>query len=420
MSEFPLVLLSGNGETRNHWIARDSTATGTMSTRRAARSLARMCASTSARASDSATSAASARALWRVSRDPSGRSSGRAEGRRPPGADVDAPSRRAFSNRPSDAVYGGPKPSPDRFTLRRLMQKYREGERISVVTAYDYPSAVAVDQAGIDVCLVGDSAAMVVHGHDTTLPITLDEMLSHCRAVARGASRPLLVGDLPFGSYEQSPKHAVASATLMLKEGGMDAVKLEGGSNTRVDAAKQIVDAGIAVMGHVGLTPQSISVLGGFRPQGRTLDEAMLVVERALRLQDAGCFAVVLECVPGSLAAAVTAALDVPTIGIGAGNLTSGQVLVYHDLLGFTRHPHHAKVTPKFSKQYADVGKVVDAALKQFRDEVQNGAFPGPRHSPYKMGADDAAQLARALESRGMGDAARAVEDAMERESEQD
>jgi 3-methyl-2-oxobutanoate hydroxymethyltransferase len=388
-----------------------------MSTRRAARSLARMCASTSARASDSAASAASARALWRVSRDPSGRSSGRAEGRRPPGADVDAPSRRAFSNRPSDAVYGGPKPSPDRFTLRRLMQKYREGERISVVTAYDYPSAVAVDQAGIDVCLVGDSAAMVVHGHDTTLPITLDEMLSHCRAVARGASRPLLVGDLPFGSYEQSPRHAVASATRMLKEGGMDAVKLEGGSPARVDAAKTLVDAGIAVMGHVGLTPQSISVLGGFRPQGRTLDEAALVIDRAVALRDAGCFAVVLECVPASVAAAVTAALNIPTIGIGAGSATSGQVLVYHDLLGFTRHPHHAKVTPKFSKQYADVGAVVGDALRAFRDEVRDGSFPGPKHSPYRLGAEDAASLARALDSRGMGAAARAVEDAMDRES---
>ena len=325
-----------------------------------------------------------------------------------------------MSNRPSDSVYGAPKPSSDRFTLRRLTQKYARGERISVVTAYDYPSAVAVDQAGIDVCLVGDSAAMVVHGHDTTLPITLDEMLSHCRAVARGASRPLLVGDLRFGSYEQSPKHAVASATRLLKEGQMDAVKLEGGSPARVDAAKTLVDAGIAVMGHVGLTPQSISVLGGFRPQGRTLDEALVVVDRAVALRDAGCFAVVLECVPSSLAAAVTAAIDVPTIGIGAGNATSGQVLVYHDLLGFTRHPHHAKVTPKFSKQFADVGEVVGRALRAFRDEVADGSFPGPKHSPYRLGAEDAASLARALDSRGMGNAARAVENAMGREREGD
>ena len=384
----------------------------------AARSLARTCASTSACTFDPAMIAASARALSSLSasRGPFGRSSGGSEGRRPRGADFDARPRRGLSNRPSDSVYGGPKPSSDRFTLRRLTQKYARGERISVVTAYDYPSAVAVDQAGIDVCLVGDSAAMVVHGHDTTLPITLDEMLSHCRAVARGASRPLLVGDLPFGSYEQSPKHAVASATRLLKEGQMDAVKLEGGSPARVDAAKTLVDAGIAVMGHVGLTPQSISVLGGFRPQGRDLDSALLVLDRAVALRDAGCFAVVLECVPGSLAAAVTAALDVPTIGIGAGNATSGQVLVYHDLLGFTRHPHHAKVTPKFSKQYADVGGAVSGALRAFRDEVAGGAFPGPEHSPYRLGAEDAASLARALDSRGMGAAARAVEEAMDRE----
>ena len=196
-------------------------------------------------------------------------------------------------------MYGGPGlPSPDRFTLRRLMQKYAKGERISVVTAYDHSSAVAVDHPGIDVCLAGDSAAMVVHGHDTTLPITLDEMLSHCRAVARGIEAA--AGDLPFGLYEQSPRHAVTPATRMLKEGGMDVVKLEGGSPARVDAAKTLVDAGIAVMGHVGLTPQSISVLGGFRPQGRTLDEASLVIERACRGgEDAlGCFAVVPECVP--------------------------------------------------------------------------------------------------------------------------
>ena len=216
-------------------------------------------------------------------------------------------------------MYGGPRPAAPRMTLRKLAAKYARGERISVVTAYDYPSAVHVDLAGFDVCLVGDSAAMVVHGHDTTLPITLDEMLTHCRAVARGAARPLLVGDLPFGSYERSPAHAVASATRLLKEGGMDAVKLEGGGPRRVDAARALVDAGVAVMGHVGLTPQSISVLGGFRPQGRSHDEAMEVIDRAVRLRDAGCFAIVLECVPGAVAAAATAALDVPTIGIGAG-----------------------------------------------------------------------------------------------------
>ncbi|CAI5463613.1 unnamed protein product, partial [Closterium sp. Yama58-4] len=197
--------------------------------------------------------------------------------------------------------------------------------------------------ADIDICLVGDSAAMVVHGYDTTLPITLDDMLLHCRAVARGASRPLLVGDLPFGTYEQSPQQAVNSAVRLLKEGNMDAVKIEGGIPARVAAARAVSEAGIAVMGHVGLTPQAISSLGGFRPQGRSAASALKVVQHAQALQEAGCFAVVLECMPAVVAAAVTAAVDIPTIGIGAGPLCSGQVLVYHDLLGMIQHPHHAK-----------------------------------------------------------------------------
>jgi len=316
-----------------------------------------------------------------------------------------------------DSVYGGPRPPIERTTLRKIAAKYRRGERISVVTAYDYPSAVHVDLAGIDVCLVGDSAAMVVHGHDTTLPITLDEMLTHCRAVARGAPRPLLVGDLPFGSYEQSPQQAVASATRMLKEGGMDAVKLEGGGPARVAAARALVDAGIAVMGHVGLTPQAISVLGGFRPQGRTFEEAAEVVERAIALEQAGCFSVVIECVPRAVAAAVTAALSVPTIGIGAGDATSGQVLVYHDLLGFMQHPHHAKVTPKFCKQYANVGEVITGALARFRDEVETGAFPCAKFSPYKVRHEDAVRLAELLESQGQGTAAAAVRRVVEEEA---
>lgn len=273
-----------------------------------------------------------------------------------------------------------------------------------------------VDLAGVDVCLVGDSAAMVVHGHDTTLPITLDEMISHCRSVARGASRPLLVGDLPFGSYEKSPSQAVEAATRMLKEGGMDAVKLEGGDPARVAAAKAVVDAGVACMGHVGLTPQSISVLGGFRPQGRTHDEASAVVERALALEKAGCFAIVLECVPAAVAAATTAALRVPTVGIGAGPECSGQVLVYHDLLGFTQHPHHAKVTPKFCKQYAAVGEVITGALRAFREDVESGAFPSRKFSPYRVEGTDADRLVEALRERGLVDAAHAAARVLEEE----
>lgn len=256
-----------------------------------------------------------------------------------------------------------------------------------MVTAYDYPSAVHVDHAGIDIVLVGDSVGMVVHGHDTTQPVTMEDMLLHCRAVTRGVTRPFVVGDLPFGSYEVSPQQAVASAIRLVKEGGVDAVKLEGGSPLRVAAARAIVDAGVAVMGHVGLMPQSISVLGGFRPVARTAEEAAAVVREAQALERAGCFALVLECVPEAVGGAVTRAVGIPTIGIGAGGLTSGQVLVYHDLLGMMQHPHHAKVTPKFCKQFGEVGRHIHDALVAYRDEVREGSFPGKDFSPYQARA---------------------------------
>lgn len=313
-----------------------------------------------------------------------------------------------MSNVPENTVYGGPKPQnpTQRVTLTHLKQKHKKGEPITVVTAYDYPSAVHLDTAGIDICLVGDSAAMVVHGYDTTLPISLEEMLVHCRAVARGAKRPLLVGDLPFGTYESSTRQAVDTAVRILKEGGMDAIKLEGGSPSRITAAKAIVEAGIAVMGHVGLTPQAISVLGGFRPQGRNVSSAIRVVETAMALQEAGCFSVVLECVPAPVAAAATSALQIPTIGIGAGPFCSGQVLVYHDLLGMMQHPHHAKVTPKFCKQYACVGDVVNKALLEYKEDVTNGSFPGPAYSPYKISAADVNGFLNELQKLGLDRAA--------------
>ncbi|XP_073391516.1 3-methyl-2-oxobutanoate hydroxymethyltransferase 1, mitochondrial isoform X1 [Physcomitrium patens] len=319
--------------------------------------------------------------------------------------------RRSMSNLPESTVYGGPKSkSPwKRVTLRHLEAKYQTNQPITMVTAYDYPSGAHVDRAGIDICLVGDSVGMVVHGHDTTLPVTMEDMLLHCKAVARGADRPLLVGDLPFGSYEQSTQQAVASATRMLKEGGMDAVKMEGGGGSRVQAAKAISEAGIAVMGHVGLTPQAISVLGGFRPQGRNVDSALQVLDHALALQSAGCFSIVLECVPSPIAAAVTSALKIPTIGIGAGPFCSGQVLVYHDLLGMMQHPHFVQVTPKFSKQYASLGNVINDALSQFRDEVISKAFPSPVHTPYRIGEEQQQAFAEALEKRGLHGAAEAV-----------
>ncbi|TYI13193.1 hypothetical protein ES332_A08G041600v1 [Gossypium tomentosum] len=321
---------------------------------------------------------------------------------------------RHLSNVPENTVYGGPKPQTpnQRVTLNQLRQKYNKGEPITMVTAYDYPSAVHLDTAGIDICLVGDSASMVVHGHDTTLPITLDEMLVHCRAVARGAKRPLLVGDLPFGTYETSTSQAVDTAVRILKEGGMDAIKLEGGSPSRITAAKAIVEAGIAVIGHVGLTPQAISVLGGFRPQGKNVASAVKVVETAMALQEAGCFSVVLECVPAPVAAAATSALQIPTIGIGAGPFCSGQVLVYHDLLGMLQHPHHAKVTPKFCKQFARVGDIINKALLEYKEEVTNGSFPGPSHTPYRMNPKDVNGFSKELQRLGLDDAASAANEA--------
>nr|CAB3471686.1 unnamed protein product [Digitaria exilis] len=328
---------------------------------------------------------------------------------------------RLLSHAPEAAVYGGggaarkqqqhaeAAPAPRPVTLATLRGKHRRGEPITMVTAYDYSSAVHVDAAGIDLILVGDSAAMVAHGHDNTLPISLDLMLEHCRAVVRGAPRPLIVGDLPFGSYESSPAQAVESAVRLVKEGGVDVVKMEGGAPSRVSAAKAIVEAGVAVMGHVGLTPQAISVLGGFRAQGKTVDSALKVVEAALALQEVGCFAVVLECVPAPVAAAATQALQIPTIGIGAGHLCSGQVLVYHDLLGMFQNPEHSKVAPKFCKQFANVGAVINKALTEYRGEVEARSFPDAIYTPYKMSSADADAFANVLQQMGFNGAAAAA-----------
>ncbi|KAL0549480.1 hypothetical protein IC582_013963 [Cucumis melo] len=202
---------------------------------------------------------------------------------------------------------------------------------------------------------------------------------------------------------------AVDTAVKILKEGRMDAIKLEGGAHSRITAARAIVDAGIAVMGHVGLTPQAISVLGGFRPQGKNIASAVKVVETAISLQEAGCFAVVLECVPPEVAAAATVALRIPTLGIGAGPFCSGQVLVYHDLLGILQHPHHAKVTPKFCKQFAQIGDVINQALSEYREEVSNGSFPGPLHNPYKISDADLNGFMKELQNMGLDEAASAA-----------
>jgi 3-methyl-2-oxobutanoate hydroxymethyltransferase len=265
-----------------------------------------------------------------------------------------------------------------KLPLPELLELKRRGERIVMITAYDAPSGRLADAAGVDLILVGDSAGMVVHGRGSTVAVTLDEILFMTQWVTRGAKRPLVIADMPFGSYEISDEQAVANAVRLVKEGGADAVKIERGG-TSVSRAKAIVDAGIPVMGHVGLTPQTATVLGGFKAQGRTADRAEQVLADALALQSAGCFAVVLEAVPAPVAHAVTRALVVPTIGIGAGGDTDGQVLVWHDMLGYD--DGHA---PRFVKRYADLGETVVKALGRYAEEVRSGAFPDKQHT-YAM-----------------------------------
>lgn len=273
-----------------------------------------------------------------------------------------------------------------------LASKKRKGRKISMVTAYDYPSAVHCARAEIDMILVGDSVAMVELGFETTQPVTMEAMIHHCQSVKRGVEQskvdhtPMIVGDMPFGSYEfEDTDVALRNAYKFVKEAGMDAVKMEGGSEARARTAKSVVDGGVAVMGHVGLTPQAISVIGGFRAQGRTASRARALLDDALRMQDAGVFAIVLECVPANVAAAITETLEIPTIGIGAGGETSGQVLVYHDMLGMLSHPHHEQFMPKFCKQYAEVGHAIQTGLQEFKADVESGKFPSDTYSPYVM-----------------------------------
>jgi 3-methyl-2-oxobutanoate hydroxymethyltransferase len=265
-----------------------------------------------------------------------------------------------------------------KLPLPELAEMKRRGEKIVMVTAYDAPSGRLADAAGVDLVLVGDSSGMVVHGRESTVAVTLDEILLMTQWVTRGARRPLVIADMPFGSYEASDEQAVGNAVRLVKEGGADAVKLERGGTT-VGRARAIVGAGIPVMGHVGLTPQTATVLGGFKAQGRTAEQARQLVDEALALQDAGCFAVVLEAVPPEVAEAVTATLTVPTIGIGAGPGCDGQVLVWHDMLGY-----YEGRAPRFVKRYADLGAVIQEALERYAEEVRSGAFPEEQHT-YAM-----------------------------------
>jgi 3-methyl-2-oxobutanoate hydroxymethyltransferase len=265
-----------------------------------------------------------------------------------------------------------------KLPLPELAEMKRRGDKIVMVTAYDAPSGRLADAAGVDLVLVGDSSGMVVHGRESTVAVTLEEILLMTQWVTRGARRPLVIADMPFGSYEASDEQAVGNAVRLVKEGSADAVKLERGGTT-VARARAIVGAGIPVMGHVGLTPQTATVLGGFKAQGRTAEQARQLVDEALALQDAGCFAVVLEAVPPEVARAVTSALAVPTIGIGAGAECDGQVLVWHDMLGY-----YEGRAPRFVKRYANLGAVIQDALERYAEEVRSGAFPEEQHT-YAM-----------------------------------
>jgi 3-methyl-2-oxobutanoate hydroxymethyltransferase len=264
--------------------------------------------------------------------------------------------------------------SPLPMTLPRLVEKKRLGEPIVMVTAYDYPSAQVAEAAAVDVVLVGDSGAMTVLGYPSTVPVSTDEMLMLAAAVRRGLQTPLLVGDLPFGSYEASDELAIATAQRFIKEAGCDAVKLERGG-TSVQRARAIVEAGIPVVGHVGLTPQTATALGGYRAQGRTADRALSVARDAIALERAGCFALVIEAIPADVTQALMARLEIPVIGIGAGPATDGQVLVFHDLLGI--YDGHA---PRFAKRYGALREHMVAGVSAYATEVRAGAFPAPEH----------------------------------------
>ncbi len=277
-----------------------------------------------------------------------------------------------------------------KVTTLTLRQKKERGEPITMLTAYDYPTALTMDEAGMDVILVGDSLGMVVLGYENTLPVTMEDMLHHCRAVSRGAKTAMLIGDMPFMSYQISVEDAVRNAGRFLQNGGMDAIKLEGG-HERADAIRAIVATGIPVMGHIGLTPQSVHQLGGFRPQGKSAIAAKRLLEDALRLEDAGCFSVVLESVPARLGALISKKLTIPTIGIGAGAGCDGQVLVTHDLLG-----QFERFTPKFVKKYADLHGEMQRAFAEYIADVQARTFPGAEHT-VEMKDDEWTELLESL-----------------------
>ena len=260
-------------------------------------------------------------------------------------------------------------------TAATLMSQKQSGEKITMLTAYDYTTACIADECGVNSILVGDSLGMVMLGYDTTLPVTMEDMIHHTKAVSRGAKNAFIVGDMPFMSYQTSVYDAVVNAGRLIKEGGAHAVKLEGGAAV-CPQIKAIVDSSIPVVAHLGLTPQSVNAFGGFKVQGKTDDKAKQIIDDALKIQEAGACAVVLECVPADLAAIITEKLTIPTIGIGAGAQCDGQVLVYQDMLGMT-----AGHTPKFAKLFADVGALMREGFKAYISETQSGEFPAAEHT---------------------------------------
>ncbi|PIQ84152.1 MAG: 3-methyl-2-oxobutanoate hydroxymethyltransferase [Candidatus Omnitrophica bacterium CG11_big_fil_rev_8_21_14_0_20_63_9] len=280
-----------------------------------------------------------------------------------------------------------------RLTVADLLRRKSQGEKITMLTAYDYPFATLLDEAGVDVVLVGDSLGMVVLGYETTTPVTMEEMLHHAKAARRGVSRALLVGDMPFLSFHGTTADAVRSAARFVQEAGCDAVKVEWKQGIE-DVAKAIVDAGIPVMGHVGLTPQTAVAEGGFGIRGKDVESALRIIGQAIALQEVGCFAMVLECVPDLVAKEITQRLRIPTIGIGSGPWCDGQVLVTYDLLGL-----YERFTPRFVKRYAQMGETVRHAVRAYIQEVKSAGFPGPAHT-VGMSPEEAARLNAELGNR--------------------
>jgi 3-methyl-2-oxobutanoate hydroxymethyltransferase len=277
-----------------------------------------------------------------------------------------------------------------KVTVHTLMEKKARGEKITFLTAYDYPTAVVEDRVGIDIILVGDSLGMCVYGFDSTLPVTMDMIVNHSKAVRKGAPNSFVIGDMPYMSYQVSVEQAVANAGRIMQEAGVDAIKLEGGIEM-ADRIEAITKSGIPVMGHLGLTPQSAAMLGGFKAQGRNVDAALKLIKEAKAIEEAGCVSILLEAIPAEVAKIITERANIPILGIGAGPYCDGQTLVVHDVLGF-----FGGHVAKFVKQYANMNEYIEKALTEYKKDVENGIFPGPEHC-YKINEEELEKLKKAL-----------------------